>query len=235
MSDDTFYGGENKKTFLNHVFDTTHESKALILNIFQYSFLAIIPVLLLNKIIQQWIPEIDNKASSLQISLEIFLQLSVMLIGIIIIHRLVTYIPTYSGINYSLDGELQITSGVVLIFLIIVLSLQTKIGIKMNILYERFWNFWNGVNDDDDNKPIKPNTSNNSTRRSVNHANSSADHLDNNVPGVFPPMPMVQNNDKITGGDIRNQLNNGIFTSPNIPSDTVMPANSLLGSFSGLF
>ena len=156
-----FYGGsisnnnDSKKTFLNHVFDTSEESKGNVFNIFQYSFLALIPILLLNKMVQQWIPEIDNTASSLQISVEVLLQLTVMLIGIIIIHRLVTYVPTYSGISYSLGGELQITSGVILIFLVIVLSLQTKMGIKMNMLYERFWAFWNGTSEDDEEQPVK--------------------------------------------------------------------------------
>jgi hypothetical protein len=228
------YGGGDKKTFLNHVFDTTDESKSLMLNIFQYSFLAIIPILLLNKIVQQWIPEIDNYTSSLQIALEVFLQLTVMLIGIIIIHRLITYIPTYSGIAYSLGGELQLTSGVILIFLIIVLSLQTKMGIKMNILYERFWAFWNGTTDDDEENNKK---SSKNAKRNVKHTSSSADNLDSTLPGVFPPMAIQQSGEKVVGGDIRNQMSggNGIFSSPTMAGDTIMPANSLLGSFSGLF
>lgn len=228
-----FNGGSDKKTFLNHVFDTSDESKGLVLNIFQYSFLAIIPILLLNKIVQQWIPEIDNSTSSLQITIEVFLQLTVMLIGIIIIHRLVTFIPTYSGIVYSLGGELHITSGVTLIFLIIVLSLQTKMGIKMNILYERVLSFWNGTSEDDDEPPVKRN----SGKRNVKHNASSADNLDTTISGTFPPMPIQQSGEKVTGGDIRNQMSggNGIFNSPNIPGDTIIPANSLLGSFAGLF
>jgi hypothetical protein len=227
-------GNDNSKTFLNHVFDTSDDSKALLLNIFQYSFLALIPILLLNKIVQQWIPEIDNTQSSLQITLEVFLQLTVMLIGIIFIHRLITYIPTYSGIAYSLGGELQITSGSILIFLIIVLSLQTKMGIKLNILYERFWAFWNGDSEENDERPVKQQRN---QKQNNKHNASSADNLDSNMPRTFPPMPMVQNGEKVTGGDIRNQMGggNGIFTSPNMPGDTVMPANSLLGSFSGLF
>lgn len=168
-------GNDNSKTFLNHVFDTSDDSKALLLNIFQYSFLALIPILLLNKIVQQWIPEIDNTQSSLQITLEVFLQLTVMLIGIIFIHRLITYIPTYSGIAYSLGGELQITSGSILIFLIIVLSLQTKMGIKLNILYERFWAFWNGDSEENDERPVKQQRN---QKQNNKHNASSADNLD---------------------------------------------------------
>lgn len=227
-------GGADKKTFLNHVFDTSDESKGTVLNIFQYSFLAIIPILLLNKVVQQWIPEIDLSTSSIQILLEVFLQLTVMLIGIIIIHRLITYVPTYSGLAYSLGGELQITSGVVLIFLVIVLSLQTKMGIKMNILYERFWHFWNGTSEDDgENEPAQKRRS---SSRANKHAASSADTLDTTMPGVFPPMPVQQSGEKVSGGDIRNQGGgNGVFSSPQLAGDSVLPANSLLGNFAGLF
>jgi hypothetical protein len=227
-------GGSDKKTFFNHVFDTSDESKSLVLNIFQYSFLALIPILLLNKGVQQWIPEIDTSASSLQIALEVFLQLTVMLIGIIFVHRLVTYVPTYSGLAYASAGELNITSGVVIIFLIIVLSLQTKMGIKMNILYERFWHFWNGTSDEEDGEaPQKQQTK---QKRIVRHSASAADNLDTNMPGVFPPMPTQQSGDKFTGGDIRN-TGGGMFSSPAASGGgDIMPANSVLGgSFGGLF
>ena len=220
--------GSDKRTFFNHVFDTSDDSKGLVLNIFQYSFLALIPILLLNKGVQQWIPEIDASASTLQIALEVFLQLTVMLIGIILVHRLVTYVPTYSGLAYAASGELNITSGVVLIFLIIVLSLQTKMGIKMNILYERFWHLWNGTSEEEDGEPPKK------QKRTVRHSASAADNLDTNVPGVFPPMPTQQSGEKFSGGDIRN---GGMFSSPGASSgNDIMPANSVLGGgFGGLF
>jgi hypothetical protein len=233
-----FRGGADKKTFLNHVFDTSDDAKGQVFNIFQYAFLAIIPILLLNKMVQQWIPEIDNRASTLQIALEVSLQLTVMLIGVIIIHRVVTFVPTYSGFSYPLGGELQLTTGVILIFLIIVLSLQTKMGIKMNLLYERFWHLWNGTSEDDDEDAPTTRGSGNKNKRTANrHAGSSADNLDTTIPGVFPPMPMQQSGEKVTGGDIRNQMSggNGVFSAPNSPGESILPANSLLGSFGGLF
>lgn len=222
---DGIYGGSDKKTFLNHVFDTSDESKSLVMNIFQYTFLAIIPIVLLNKIIHYWIPDIDKSVSSLQIIIEIFLQLSIMLLGILFIHRCITYIPTYSGLAYDLSAELHLTNGLSLIFLIIILSLQTKIGIKTNILYERFLHFWNGTSDEEDEELNEMKK----TRKQVRHSPSAADNM--NVPGVFPPLPQVQTGEKITGGDIRNQMGGGFQPA----SDSILPANSLLGSFSGLF
>ena len=87
----------SKKTFLGHVFLTTEEGKAEILNVIQYALMAVIPVVILNKSIQRFIPEADTEKSSLEILAEIFIQLIVMFCGIIIIHRIITYFPTYSG------------------------------------------------------------------------------------------------------------------------------------------
>ena len=56
-----------------------------------------------------------------------------MFCGIIIVHRVITYFPTYSGFKYE---NLTLTN-VILAFLVVVLSLQTKLGIKVNILSDR--------------------------------------------------------------------------------------------------
>ena len=90
-----------KKTFFNHAFSGTDEGKAEILNVLQYVLLAIIPVILLNKSIQRFVPEADSEKSSLEILAEIFIQLLIMFCGIILIHRIITYIPTYSGFKYE--------------------------------------------------------------------------------------------------------------------------------------
>ena len=127
-------GGEpNKISLINHVFSTTDESKAELFNAVQYGLIGVVPVVLLNKIIQKFIPDADPEKSSLEVTIEILIQLIIMLGGIILIHRLITYVPSYSGFKYD---TLNITN-VILAFLVIVLSLQTKIGLKVNILVER--------------------------------------------------------------------------------------------------
>ena len=91
----------SKKTFLSHVFSTTEEGKAEILNVVQYATLGIIPVVLLNKAIQRFIPEADSEKSTLELLVEIFLQTIIMFCGVILIHRFITYFPTYSGFKYE--------------------------------------------------------------------------------------------------------------------------------------
>lgn len=49
------------KTFLSHVFNSTEEGKGEILNVVQYALLAIIPIIMLNKSVQHFIPEADPR------------------------------------------------------------------------------------------------------------------------------------------------------------------------------
>jgi len=130
----------SKKTFFTHVFSTTEDGKAEIMNVTQYSLLGVIPIVILNKVIQRFVPEADADKSTVEILVEVLIQLIVMFVGIIIIHRIITYIPTYSEFKYE---SLTLTN-VILAFLILVLSIQTKIGIKVNILVDRVMETWNG-------------------------------------------------------------------------------------------
>ena len=181
-------GGEvGKKTFFTHVFDMSRESNGEIMNVTQYALLGIIPILVLNKLIHRFSPEADPDSSSVELLVEIVLQVVVMFVGIILIHRIITYLPTYSGFRYE---HLTLTN-VVLAFLMIVLSLQTKLGIKVNILYDRIVTLWNGSSPDDKKTSVKSRVRVNESM-TPNHAPSQADFLDTSAP-MFPPAPVVQN------------------------------------------
>ena len=68
---------DSKVGFFKHVFNFDDESKADILNIVQYSLIAIIPVVILNKAMSRYIPEADEKKGSLEVSAEIIIQIIV--------------------------------------------------------------------------------------------------------------------------------------------------------------
>jgi hypothetical protein len=129
-----------KPNFMKHVFNFNEESKAEILNIVQYAVLALVPVVILNKTMQKYVPEADEDKASGQVVLEILAQVIVMFLGILLIHRVITFIPTYSGDKYA---DFSITN-VILAMLVIILSLQTKLGEKVSILSERLMELWEG-------------------------------------------------------------------------------------------
>jgi hypothetical protein len=150
----------NRKSFISHVFSTTEEGKAELLNVVQYAVLGIIPIVVLNKLVQRFIPEADPDKSSLELSVEIMLQLMIMFCGIILIHRIISYIPTYSGFKYE---NLALTH-VMLAFLVIILSIQTKLGIKVNMLVDRVFELWNGPSPSGNTNKNRPNGSHNASK-----------------------------------------------------------------------
>lgn len=132
---------DDSKGFLKHVFNFDDDSKYDILNIIQYAMIALIPVIILNKSMSNYVPEADDKKSSIELSAEIIIQIIVIFIGLLLIHRVITFVPTYSGVKYP-DFNIVF---IILAVLMITLSLQTKLGEKVSILFDRVMDLWNGT------------------------------------------------------------------------------------------
>ena len=131
---------DSNKNFFKHVFNFDDESKSDILNILQYALIALIPIVILNKTIGKYVPEADDRKSSLELSAELVIQIIVTFMGLLIIHRMITFVPTYSGAKYP---EFHIVY-IILAILMITMSLQTKLGEKVTILVERVIELWEG-------------------------------------------------------------------------------------------
>jgi len=133
-------GISKKIGFFEHVFEFKEDTKNDLLNIGQYSLLSVLPVIGLNKLMKNYIPDVDDTKGSLEIVIEIIAQVLVIFIGLFYIHRIVTFVPTYSKDTYP---PFHMTN-IVLVVLFITLSLQTKLGEKGNVLYERVMGLING-------------------------------------------------------------------------------------------
>jgi len=132
-----------KPGFLKHVFNFDEESKSEILNIIQYAVLALLPIIILNKVMQKYVPEADDEKKSIEILSEVLAQVIFMFLGIFFIHRILTYIPTYSGEKYPTWNNI----GPIIPMLVIITSLQTKLGEKISILVDRLVELWEGPKD----------------------------------------------------------------------------------------
>jgi len=208
-------------SFVSHVFSTTEEDKGELLNVVQYSLMGVIPIVIMNKLIQRFIPEADPEKSSLELLAEIAIQLVVIFGSLVFIHRMITFVPSYSGFKYE---RLTLTN-VILAFLVIVLSIQSKIGIKTNILVDRVYEMWNGpeVHEKDAKSGVR-------VRQAVaRHTPSQADHLDSGAiqHDMFPPAPTTtqshqQLGNHYTGGAVEPAYNPG-----------PVAANGLLGGAFG--
>ena len=132
-----------KPGFFKHVFNFNDDSKSEMMNIVQYAVLALIPVIIMNKAMQKFVPEADEEKGSPELLAEIVGQVVVMFLGILIIHRIITFLPTYSGEKYV---DFSVTN-IILAMLVIVLSLQTKLGEKVSIIVDRIMEVWEGPKD----------------------------------------------------------------------------------------
>ena len=128
---------DDSKSFFKHVFNFDDDSKSEILNIIQYSIIALIPIIILSKTISKYDPEADDKKSSLELSAEIMIKIIVMFIGLLLVHRIIIFIPTYSGVKYP-------DFNIIFIILMIILGLQSNLGEKVSILVDRLMELWNG-------------------------------------------------------------------------------------------
>lgn len=211
---------DSKQSFFSHVFSNTDEDKGELLNVSQYALMGLTPVVLLNKMIQRFVPEADPEKSSVELLAEIIIQLVVIFVGLVIIHRVITYFPTYSGFKY----ENLVLTNVILAFMVIVLSIQSKVGTKTNIILDRLGDLWNGYSEED----VEQTKKRVRVRQPIGqHTPSQADNLDNSglQAGTFPPAPAVtQQSNQVEEG-----LNLG-FNEANSYGGEPLAASSLLGS-----
>lgn len=134
--------------FFKYVFNFDDNTKSEVLNIMQYSILSLIPVIILNKAMQRYVPEAEEQKGSLEILAEVLIQVFVLFLGLFFVNRLVTYVPTYSGSKYP---DFSIVN-IILVGLVILLSLQTKLGEKVSILCDRVSELWEGTTNKKDDK-----------------------------------------------------------------------------------
>ena len=180
-----------KEGFFKHVFNFDDESKGDILNIIQYSILAIIPIVLLNKFMQYYIPETEENKGNVELIVEVILQVLIIFLGLLLIHRLITYIPTYSGLVYD---KFSVTN-IILAVLIIVLSLQTKLGDKVNVLIDRLLDYMDGNKGKSESKKKKQKSQKNTNQQQVDNQENSTSISQlpvSNSMNVPPPQSLAQ-------------------------------------------
>jgi hypothetical protein len=155
-----------KQTFFTHVFNFETDSKNEMVNIIQYSVLSVVFIILLNKGVNTYMPEVDKDKGTVQLATEIMIQVVVIFIGILFIHRIITYMPTMSGIPYAEQNVIT----TILPVLVVMLNIS-KLGEKVSILVDRMFN----------DKPASPPIKLNSVQPISGNTNSTP------PPQLLPP------------------------------------------------
>ena len=209
---------KKNKGFFSHVFNFDDENKDMLTNMFQYSFLSLPLVLIVLKLINYFSPEENDEKGNLEILLEVILTLTSILLAIWFINKIIMYIPTYSKTKYAEFNEITF----ILPFLILLFTMQTKIGTKINILIERLIDVYEGRTN---------------LREQPVHQNSQADSLvrQNNVNQQFNNQATNQPPNQVVNQQPRTDYNN-MFAGPNTPMiDTQEPLAANEGLGGGIF
>ena len=119
--------------FVNYVFDFKPENRNQLLNLIQYTLIAFLPVILTLRLIKYTIPVDTDSKTTIEIALEVIAEVILIVLAIWFTNRIIQYIPTYSGTAYPTNNGV----GFIVPFVIILSTLQTKLGAKLNILIDR--------------------------------------------------------------------------------------------------
>lgn len=131
---------DTQKTFFKHMTDLDSGDRSNMMNMLQYTLMAVVPIVLVLKLIKTFVPEDNDNAPSLEILVEVIGQITFMVLSIWFIDRMIQFIPTYSGVKYKAMDTISFLLG----FLMILMTMQTRLGAKINILIERIVKLWNG-------------------------------------------------------------------------------------------
>ena len=126
-----------KKTegFFKYVFKMGDYEQSVLMNVAQYTVMAIIPVIIVLYVNHYYIPDVEEEKGTLVILAEMFGQLFFILFSFYFIHRIICYFPTYSGLKYGDFSVIQLI--LILLFIFISMS-KHKLGAKTLILIDRF-------------------------------------------------------------------------------------------------
>jgi len=123
----------NTSSFFDYITTITPTEKTQLFNLIQYGGLTVLPILVVLKLMKLYVPSEDPFKASTELVIEVIVQLLVIVVAFFFIHKLVIYLPTYSGKDYD---KFSLLSGILPLFFLM-FTLDTKLGEKLNILLDR--------------------------------------------------------------------------------------------------
>jgi len=135
-------------TIIKHIFKFDDDTKSTLMNLSQYTVLAIIPVAILQNISEKVFPEFDASKGTMELLAEILGQALMTLMGLFFIHRVITAVPTFSG---AAMGDLNLFS-IIVVFLLTSFMFDGKVEKKFKAISDRMMELWDGKSSDDKDK-----------------------------------------------------------------------------------
>ena len=137
---------------VKHIFKFDDETKSNLMNLAQYTILAVIPVAILQNVSEKVFPEYDASKGTMELLAEILGQSLMACIGLFFIHRVITAVPTFSG---TAMGDINLFS-IIVVFLLSSFMFDGKVEKKFKAISNRMMDLWDGKSEEDtDNKKNK--------------------------------------------------------------------------------
>lgn len=125
----------DKQSFVSFVIQ---QPKSDLGNLVQYAFMAMIPVAAIVYASQNMLAPMDSKMGTGQLALEAGLGLGAVLIAMYFANRMITYFPTYSGVEYA---DINLISAMIPFLLMLFIADDdgsgTSIGVRVKELVKR--------------------------------------------------------------------------------------------------
>lgn len=125
-----------KKGFFEYVFNFDSDTKTHLLNIVQYIALIVLPLGSLDYLMKKIFPDADEEKGSIELLGEILGQTILTIVFIVFIHRIITFIPTYSGVAI---GNLNMWT-LIVSFILAMFAVENQVSKKATILLTRLEN-----------------------------------------------------------------------------------------------
>jgi len=209
--------------FFKYVFNFDEENSCAMMNMIQYAILSIIPVIIVLRIVKNYVPEEDETKGSLEILAESVGQIIFIILAIWFSNKMIRYVPTYSNCEYE---EFMPTTFIIP-FMIILSTIQTKLGLKINILVERVVDLWYGNTSSVDNNEKKSNNVRVTQPISGQHQPSQADSRDQLLPSNLQLTQMPTQHMNRIAQPPNNQDFNQMHLSNITPLQNVNPSRIL--------
>ena len=223
----------SKLGFFSYVFNFDENNKTLISNLFQYAYLAIPLVVIILKLINYYTPADDDTKGSFEITAEILVSVAVILFSIWIINKIIRYIPTISKTPYPIFNEVNF----IIPLFILLFTMQTKLGAKINILVDRAVDLYDGkTNLKEKEKQKKDYKTTQPISQHPSHQSSRSDLLNTQTHAIRNPNQTAMLNEVHQQSSLPQRNFNNDFGGPITPlidAQEPMAANEAMGGMFG--
>ena len=217
----------NSNEAMKHIFRYDDETKTTITNLIQYILLAIIPIACLQKASDTMFTDYDESNGTMALLAEILGQSVLTIVGLFMVHRIITAIPTFSGTAME---DIHLTSIIVVFLLISLHCKDNKMHKKLAAVMNRAFDTWDGSPPQNEEKKQQPRVSVSqpiSNSGMPTHQVSRADYIGTHS-NMAAPQPPVQS------PSIADQQNIYAPEAPPMVQEP-MAANEGFSSFGGAF